>query len=233
MKWSLIPILFAMPLIVLGQEWRSGPDQTDFIELYTSEGCSSCPPAERWLSSLKRHQGLFKTFVPVAFHVDYWDHIGWKDPFSDSAYSKRQRRYVRERLVSQVYTPGFVINSREWRGWFRGRRQWQGADKRPGELSASLQGDQLRVTFARKAPAVLYVAYLGMGLSQLVEAGENRGRKLEHDFVVLDLLTEEGEGDWQLKLPAVPDAEREQAALAIWVSPRGSQAVLQATGGYL
>ncbi|WP_193161254.1 DUF1223 domain-containing protein [Microbulbifer hainanensis] len=233
MKWILIPILSAMPLFALGQEWHSGPDKVALVELYTSEGCSSCPPAERWLSSLKDKPGLFSEFVPVAFHVDYWDHIGWKDPFSDKAYSARQRRYVREKAASQVYTPGFIIDGQEWRGWFRGQRQWKDPDKESGVLNAKLQGDQLTVTFTQKQPATLNVAFLGMGISQQVDAGENRGRKLVHDFVVLDLVSEGGEGEWTLQLPPVPDAGQERTALAIWVSSPGSQQVLQTVGGYL
>ena len=233
MKWILILILSVIPLFTLAQEWHSGPAKVTLVELYTSEGCSSCPPAERWLSSLKEKPGLFSKFVPVAFHVDYWDHIGWKDPFSDKSYSARQRRYVREKAASQVYTPGFIIDGQEWRGWFRGQRQWKDSDKEPGALDAKLQGDQLTVTFTQKQPATLNVALLGMGISQQVDAGENRGRKLVHDFVVLDLVSRDGEGEWNLKLPPVTDLGQQQTALAVWVSPRNSQRVLQAMGGYL
>lgn len=232
MKHSLLLCLL-LPVLAWGQEWHSGAAQTDLVELYTSEGCSSCPPAEKWFSTLKGKPGLFRDFVPVAFHVDYWNGIGWKDPFSSSIYSERQRRYVREGLVSQVYTPGFVINSDEWRGWFRGQRKWQGSDKTPGVLSAHLDGNRLTATFAQQEPLVLTVAYLGMGLSQQVEAGENSGRKLVHDFVVLNLVSGEGEGEWNFRLPPVPDAGQHRTALAVWVSPRDSQQVLQAVGGYL
>ena len=62
--------------------FESGPQQISLVELYTSEGCSSCPPAEAWLSRLKEEPGLWKNFVPIAFHVDYWDRLGWRDRFS-------------------------------------------------------------------------------------------------------------------------------------------------------
>ncbi|OZG74992.1 DUF1223 domain-containing protein [Hahella sp. CCB-MM4] len=233
MKGLLVGILVMVPLLASAEEWQSGPSQTDIVELYTSEGCSSCPPADKWLTSLKQQPGLFKEFIPVAFHVDYWDYIGWKDRFAKPSYSERQRQYVREGLVSQAYTPELVINSREWRQWFRGQRQWQPSDKQVGVLSANLQGNQLRVEFDQDRACVLHVAYLGMGLASEVRAGENRGRRLAHDFVVLDILTKEGQGNWQVTLPPRPEAGQEQTALAVWVSPQGSQEVLQSTGGYL
>src|SRR5437867_10582189 len=74
--------------------FQSQQNRTALLELYTSEGCSSCPPAEAWLSKLKDAPGLWRDFVPIAFHVDYWDSLGWKDPFAIKAYSERQRDYA-------------------------------------------------------------------------------------------------------------------------------------------
>ena len=68
---------------------RSGPARTHLIELYSSEGCSSCPPADDWVESLRKRPGLWKDFVPVAFHVTYWDYLGWKDSFGDPVGSAR------------------------------------------------------------------------------------------------------------------------------------------------
>lgn len=73
---------------------ESGEERVRVIELFTSEGCSSCPPADAWLSGLMDDPGLWNSLIPVAFHVDYWDHIGWKDRFSDAAFTERQRRYA-------------------------------------------------------------------------------------------------------------------------------------------
>jgi hypothetical protein len=215
------------------QEWHSAETQTELVELFTSEGCSSCPAADRWLSSLKDDPGLFSKFVPVAFHVDYWDYIGWKDRFARPEYSERQREYVREGTVSQVYTPGYVVNGREWRRWLSGLLRWSDSEQQSGRLSAKVADHQLTINFEQKRPCTLYVAYLGMGLQTRVKAGENQGRKLRHDFVVLDLLAIDGSEQWQLSLPPVPDAGQHQTALAIWVSPENSQQVLQALGGYL
>src|SRR6266436_651609 len=73
--------------------FQSNAKQTALIELYTSEGCSSCPPAEAWLSQLKADPRLWKDFVPLAFHVDYWDYLGWRDPFASKEWTARQYRY--------------------------------------------------------------------------------------------------------------------------------------------
>jgi hypothetical protein len=215
------------------QEWHSADTQTELVELFTSEGCSSCPPADRWLSSLKEDPGLFSKFVPVAFHVDYWDYIGWKDRFARPEYSERQREYVREGTVSQVYTPGYVVNGREWRQWLRGLLKWSDSEQQAGRLSARLIDHQLTANFEQKRSCTLYVAYLGMGLQTRVKAGENRGRNLKHDFVVLELLIIDGSEQWQVELPPVPDVGQQHTALAVWVSPDNSQQVLQALGGYL
>ena len=91
------------------------------IELYTSEGCSSCPPAEAWLSTWKSSPDLWKSVFPVAFHITYWDDLGWTDSFAQPAFTQRQRDYAARLGQDSVYTPEFVVNGREWRGWFSRR----------------------------------------------------------------------------------------------------------------
>ncbi len=233
MKALMTLIFLAVSLLANAQEWQSGPKSIDFIELYTSEGCSSCPPADHWISMLKNEAGVFESFMPVVFHVDYWDYLGWKDRFARNSFSERQRQYVREGLVSQVYTPGLVVNSQEWRRWFRGDREWPMSRESAGVLKVSLEGNKLTADFDQTGAATLHVAYLGMGLLTEVKAGENHGRTLGHDFVVLDIATVQGEQRWQLTLPAKPDKGQARTALAVWVSPANSQKVLQATGGYI
>jgi hypothetical protein len=100
---AVIPLHAGEPI------FQSDKTQTALVELYTSEGCSSCPPAEEWFSTLSANPGLWKQFVPVAFHVDYWDDLGWKDSFATPAYTQRQRDYAAAWGSSSVYTPGFVL----------------------------------------------------------------------------------------------------------------------------
>src|SRR3954469_11090424 len=90
--------------------FESGPQRTHLLELYTSEGCSSCPPAETWFSKLKDQPRLWRDFVPVAFHVDYWDRLGWRDPFAAKTWTARQYAYSTTWKNGSVYTPGFVLN---------------------------------------------------------------------------------------------------------------------------
>lgn len=228
-----LALMVMIPSLALASEWQSGPVRVDVIELYTSEGCSSCPPADRWLSQLKDDPGLFLEFIPMAFHVDYWDYIGWKDRFAQPDFSARQRKYVREGLVSQPYTPGFVINSAEWRGWFRGKRQWDNSQENVGELRATVESGKLAAEFSGEGAGQLHVAVLGMGLSNQVKAGENRGRKLSHDFVVLETTSAPGHRQWEITLPPIPDRGQSRTAIVAWVTPLQSQSIIQATGGYL
>lgn len=93
----------------------SGPSRARLLELYTSEGCSSCPPAERWLSQLPPDSGV----VPLAFHVDYWDRLGWRDPFAQAAFSRRQR--ARNSKLGWVYTPQVMLDGDDLRSGYRGR----------------------------------------------------------------------------------------------------------------
>jgi len=92
----------------------SGTEKTHLVELFTTEECSSCPPAEKWLNSLSSHPGLWRDFVPVAFHVSYWGYLGWKDPIAKPEYSARHKSYAKS-WKSVVYTPTFALDGREWR----------------------------------------------------------------------------------------------------------------------
>ena len=173
---------------------ESGSGQTPLFELYTSEGCSSCPPAEQWLSALVNNPDLWREFVPVAFHVDYWDHLGWRDRFGSPAYSLRQRTYAATWRTPSVYTPGFVWNGSEWRGWFQGQALPSSDHPPAGNLTVTwLAGPQWTVAFApTTAQPRIYVAHLvllGFGLASTVTAGENKGRVLHHDFVALTLAS--------------------------------------------
>lgn len=225
-------------------EFISGVRTTDMLELYTSEGCSSCPPADRWFTSLKSDSGVFEQFIPLAFHVDYWNYLGWDDRFASSEYSNRQRKHVAAGNVRQSYTPQVVLNSKEWRGHLRGAHGWSSENKRAGVLKAVLNDEnKLFVNFSpasgdyfAKDQLVLNMAYLGMGLKTEVERGENEGRELHHDFVVLQHTRQTVDAKpqkWHIDAPAVPEAGQEQTALVVWLSDPVTQKFVQAVGGYL
>lgn len=217
------------------QQFESSEQQVQLIELYTSEGCSSCPPADRWLSSLKTNDSLWNQFVPMAFHVDYWDYIGWKDPYASREYSQRQRRYAKEVGESTVYTPGVRKAGQDWREW-RGRPDFDNTDEQVvGKLTVNVEKDgRFNASFDSEQAMQLNIAILGLDLSSEVSRGENRGRTLKHDFVVLGIATYSSAelGQWQGVLPEA-SSPAANYAIAAWTTEGGSLKPVQATGGYL
>lgn len=204
------------------------------IELYTSEGCSSCPPADNYLSQFTSKPGLWQQFIPLAFHVDYWDYIGWKDRFAKPEFNKRQYDYRRQGLLRSVYTPGWMVNGREWRGFFSRSSLPDRPQADGGELKARLVGEMLEVLYTPKAAhqqLIAHVALMGFDLSSQVTAGENHGRQLDHQFVVLEKLQKSQlEYNWQFKVER-PDSPDRQA-LAIWITTPQLKP-LQATANWL
>jgi hypothetical protein len=223
--------------------FQSSMAQTALLELYTSEGCSSCPPAETWLSRQKESPGLWKDFVPVAFHVDYWDHLGWRDPWGSKSFSDRQRAYAKRWRSDSIYTPGFVLNGKEWSDWPGRKDGPKSAGAKAGVLTVSSSDtNRWQVSFAPANTAgaafTVHAALLAGGLSSEVKAGENRGRSLPHDFVVLTyveaalvLRGAAAQGEFVLNVPR-KGAEND-LALAVWITPAGQFEPVQATGGWL
>lgn len=219
------------------QQFDSGPDRVALVELFTSQGCNSCPPAERWLGELQRDPRLWRELVPVAFHVDYWDRLGWRDEFARAEYSQRQRQYRREGRVGSVYTPGFVVDGREWQGWFR-RGPLPERAVPAGRLRLSVRGQAVEARFDPVAGGdgvlQLHLALLGVGIESQIGAGENRGKRLSQDFTVLGhRAVPSREGRWRSDLPRYAAPAGARLALAAWVSRAGDQAPLQALGGWL
>lgn len=212
----------------------SGEQQVQLLELYTSQGCSSCPPAERWLNALTQSDDLWKNIVPLAFHVDYWDYLGWKDRYASKRFSQRQRQQRLQGAVSSVYTPGFVVDGREWRGWFSRRAL---PDRLPGagRLVASLSDGELHATYSgASGELTLNIALLGFGIVDRIRAGENHGADLPQEFVVLTHAQHlSNDGSWRLNMPANPYPDIKRLAVALWVTPKDSLQPLQATGGWL
>lgn len=168
---------------------RSGPERVRLMELYSSEGCSSCPPADAWATSLRGHPRLWSAFVPLVFHVTYWDYLGWSDPLADKSFTARQRAYAASWGTETVYTPGWVLDGREWRGW---GGEPPPAGPRVGVLEAAEKAGTVSARFEPLADAGSYEAYaarVGLGIESNVARGENAGRRLRHDFVVTSLAS--------------------------------------------
>jgi hypothetical protein len=171
----------------------SGQTRAALVELYTSEGCSSCPPANKQLGKLTK---AGPRIVPLALHVDYWDSIGWKDPFAQAAFSQRQAWEVQANRHRTSFTPHFFVNGKEVLDW----RADLGDNLKPASAPSSAriaviaepQGySSLRLkvvgTIADHGkphgPLQLYVVVTEGSLSMQVDAGENRGAKLDHEAV--------------------------------------------------
>lgn len=232
-----IGVMPASPM--LATTFETGETQNSLVELFTSEGCSSCPPAEKWLSGLKSNQDLWKKIIPLAFHVDYWDRLGWRDRFAKPEFTSRQQDYAAAWGGDSVYTPAFVVNGKEWRGWFGGSAV-PTSSTRVGVLRVSLANNgKLTTTFvpdtAKPRALAFNVALLGNELESDVKRGENSGRKLRHDFVVLNLIqvdmANESNG-WtgSIMLP-MQSSNDKPSALAAWITEDGTP--IQATGGWL
>ena len=213
-----------------GTIYQSSPARVAVLELFTSEGCSSCPPAEEWFSTLNNEPGLWTEFIPMAFHVDYWDYLGWKDAFASAAFTKREHQYAANWRANQVYTPCFVMNGQEWRG----NRLSLPKAEMVGVLTLSRGAERAwLVDFepgqGGKEGLVFHVALLGSASSKAT-AGENSGRTLQHDFTVLNHAFKAGvNGRALLKLAS---DERAKAVVA-WASRGADPTPVQAVGGQL
>jgi hypothetical protein len=159
-------------------EARSGARPMQVVELYTSEGCSSCPPADRWLSTLKGQPNL----LPIAFHVNYWNRLGWADRFASTEATERQYLLARTMGAPNVYTPQVIVQGQDWRRW-----PTLPVPPASAPMTLSLQRDGLRAKASVGAAGGRWAGYwavLESGHRSRVTAGENHGETLRHDHVV-------------------------------------------------
>jgi hypothetical protein len=169
------------------------------VELFTSEGCSSCPPADK-LAAKIQSENAGKPIYILAFHVDYWNSLGWKDKFSNSEYSARQRRYADWLHLESVYTPQVIINGASecvgsdegsvTKGIAAGLNQ---ANAPTLTLQGTIEGDKLNVEYntADEKNAELVLALVQKSGESNVKAGENAGRKLSHVQIVRQLVCQD------------------------------------------
>jgi len=221
---------------------ESGPQRVALLELFTSEGCSSCPPAERWFSKLVKNQVLWKSFTPVVFHVDYWDNLGWKDKFGSKNATARQRSIARMWNRPSVYTPGVVLDGREWQAWRMSTVPPASAGKtgtlkieRPSKVNPAFLVSYTPAAGEKNEKYVLHIAMMGLEVKSKVGGGENSGENLLHDFVVLDWKS----GD-ATKTNGVVTREfslenplKGKSAVAAWVEVPDKPVPLQSTGAFL
>jgi len=194
---ALCAIVFASNAIAQLQcSAVSGPQTNALVELYTSEGCSSCPPADQWLTRLKTQGNQLGNIVPIALHVDYWDYIGWKDNFANPAFARRQREMAASGHARGVYTPQIAINGQDTRSWLsesRFKSEIASINRIPAKAEIRLAVNSptpksvqvsTSIKTAEAGPLVYYLALQENNLQSTVNAGENRGELLRHDSVV-------------------------------------------------
>jgi hypothetical protein len=227
---------------------NSGGMRVSLLELYTSEGCSSCPPADRWLSQLENSGFKPTQVVPLAFHVDYWDYIGWKDAFAKAEFSDRQRRAARLQNSNIVYTPQFMLNGADFRAWFKGNHLKDEIAKNHREQAAiemvlrlyTAESKQLKLSTTIKPNSNnlgksndLYIAIYENGLKTAVKAGENKGRELTHDYVVREWYGPFKLGSldqsWQHELAISAYWLQRNAGVVSFVQNRNTGEILQVT----
>jgi len=215
------------------------------LELYTSEGCNSCPPADRWVSSLPRPQMVPQQLVVLAFHVDYWNYLGWQDRFSQRRFTERQQELVRANGLRTAYTPQLVLNGRDFRISAGIEKQLARINTQTPSVKLALQADRngamlstgvtvSPVASSARQPMELYVALYENNLESQVQAGENRGERLHHDYVVRVLIgpvavSSDKTTHQTWKIPLAADWKTTDMGLAAFVQSARTGEVLQVT----
>ncbi|GAA3917756.1 hypothetical protein GCM10022277_10990 [Litoribacillus peritrichatus] len=227
---------------MLSQEIKSPSTKVNLLEVYTSQGCSSCPPAEDWLTQFENNSRLWNEFIPLNFHVDYWDYLGWKDPFASDKFSTRQRNFKRLGLSKTVATPGFILNGQAWNGWFYRQALPLTEQNAPGLITATLKDDLVSVNYRAasqiRQSLTVNVAVLGFNLATYIKRGENRGKELIHDFVVLahtekPMMTVNTTAIADLTVPSISQFNAKKTALVVWVADQSNPIPIQAAGDWI
>ncbi len=235
----------ASPAAIQECSASSGKHTVALLELYTSEGCSSCPPADRLLSSLPARNLGADQVVPLELHVDYWDYLGWRDPFAQNKFTKRQRRMGAINRLSTIYTPQFLLNGKDFRPWRAQSVNKEVADINRSKARAQLQislkqvAEQLHITANAEVPnatdrqsADAYIVVYENKLTRNVKAGENAGRTLTHNFVAREFVgpirLKAGEAKIDQTLAIAKDWKTKDLGVVAFVQDRRNGDVLQA-----
>jgi hypothetical protein len=193
---AAVAILATLALTMHGAPPKLGPTPV-VVELFTSQGCSSCPPADALIHDIANDPALRGCVIPLAFHVDYWDSLGWRDPFSSNEWTQRQARYARTMHLNSAYTPQAVVNgTREFVGSNRpalSAALEKASNEKPiGELTltARREGNSLIANIQATVPTNddLMLAIVEDGVTTKIEHGENAGRTITNDAIVRKLI---------------------------------------------
>jgi hypothetical protein len=250
LRWLSAIVLATGPALADAAECSaaSGARRVPLLELYTSEGCDSCPPADRWIIGLPARGLAQDRVIALAFHVDYWNYLGWTDPYAKPEFGERQRSAARRNAARMVYTPQLLLNGKDFR---RAMLRDDFADRvaainregllatislkinSPTERMLIASGETRVQQIAGRAGASTYLALYENRLANRVLAGENRGRRLEHAAVVRELagpftLDAQGAARFDHGFQLDPTWKRGDLNVAAFVQSESSGEVLQA-----
>jgi hypothetical protein len=226
---------------------KSGAATVALLELYTSEGCPNCPPADAWLNSLPGRGLTRERVVPLALHVDYWNDRGWEDPYSRKDFTRRQYYFALIGGGRTVYTPQFLLNGKDYRGWRRGD-----VAQDVQRINLLKPRADIALTLARggknglhltaradvrpdtdRAGVEMFAALFENNLSNRIQGGRNQGRLLEHDYVARRLLgpvavDETGSARLDQTVSLEKDWKAKDLGVAVFIQNRRDGDVLQA-----
>ncbi len=227
--------------------FSSGENKVHLLELFSTQSCSSCPPAQVQVSKLKNNTKIWTHFVPIVWHVDYWDHLGWKDPFSNPKYTKRQRAYSSKWGTRNIYTPMFVLNGKD-------EKKRKSILTKVLELKSKAKPGNLTIKQTKKNTFTvefeslqkleklkIHGAIIGSGIETKVTRGENSGSTLKHDFLVLEskssLLSKKGKKHIG-KITFPPYSSKKikkewEKRVVFWITQKNSLEPIQVASGSL
>lgn len=228
-------------------ERPSGAPTPVLVELFTSEGCSSCPPADRLLRAIEAQKTPGAEIIVMSEHVDYWDYLGWRDPFSSAQFSKRQQDYGRVFARDGVYTPQMVVNGRAEFVGNDGKLAFREITKAVGRPAASVRIGTIEISSTERTQPVatvqlivedlpqstlkgdleLMVAVTETGLHSKPRTGENSGTALEHTGVVRTLIKagRAMEPTMEVRIPLDPSWNRHALRIVAFVQAKKSRIV--------
>ena len=218
---------------------KNSDRQVAVVELYTSQGCHSCPPADRWLSQLESGLGDQFEVLPLGFHVDYWNYLGWKDQFSRKEFTSRQRQLGANNQQRTIYTPEFFVNGLETRGASKILSEIENINQRkaPTQLALTVSLDKgslvcnLATTENQQADELMhhrYIVYENDLVADILR-GENAGKILEYQHVVRYMSDAIGlQANNRHEILLDPDWNLENVGVAVLVTTPGNTQYLQA-----
>ena len=240
-KIFLIILLLLLPTSLLAQNVttiKSPQHRVAMLELYTSEGCSSCPPADVFLSQLKDKGISDQQLIPMAFHVTYWDYIGWKDRFAKKQFDQRQRERARKNKQASVYTPQFVFSGEDYRRFASFSNDVDKLIKQKAsvdlELTADKQSDNLQLNLksdisrSNLKKVGFYFVLIENNLSSEVKGGENEGKELKHDYVVRQFFGPYFQMETEQSIKLQPEWKQQDLSIVAFAEDLHTGEVLQA-----